>query len=163
MKGHTHVIDYLKDLLRGELAARDQYFIHSRMYEDWGYQRLYARINHEMEEETQHADALLRRILFLEGQPDMRPKEINVGHTVPDMLRSDLALEYEVREALAKGIELCNSVGDFVSREILVVQLEDTEEDHAYWLEQQLRLIDKLGLENYLQSQMKAVEPSETV
>ncbi|MBW5412433.1 MULTISPECIES: bacterioferritin [Pseudomonas] len=163
MKGHTQVIDYLKDLLRGELAARDQYFIHSRMYEDWGYLRLYERINHEMEEETQHADALLRRILFLEGQPDMRPKDINVGHTVPDMLRSDLALEYEVREALAQGVALCNSVGDFVSREILVAQLEDTEEDHAYWLEQQLRLIDKLGLENYLQSQMKAGEPSETV
>ncbi|WP_286790325.1 MULTISPECIES: bacterioferritin [unclassified Pseudomonas] len=163
MKGHTQAIDYLKDLLRGELAARDQYFIHSRMYEDWGYLRLYERINHEMEEETQHADALLRRILFLEGQPDMRPKDINVGHTVPDMLRSDLALEYEVREALAQGVALCNSVGDFVSREILVAQLEDTEEDHAYWLEQQLRLIDKLGLENYLQSQMKAGEPSEAV
>jgi bacterioferritin len=162
MKGDTQVIDYLKELLRGELAARDQYFIHSRMYEDWGYQRLYERISHEMEEETQHADALLRRILFLEGQPDMRPHAINVGYTVPDMLRSDLALEYQVREALAKGVALCNSVGDFVTREILVVQLEDTEEDHAYWLEQQLRLIDKLGLENYLQSQMKAGAPSET-
>ncbi|TWI54805.1 bacterioferritin [Pseudomonas duriflava] len=156
MKGHTQVIDYLKDLLRGELAARDQYFIHSRMYADWGYWRLYERINHEMEEETQHADALLRRILFLEGQPDMRPKDIDIGHTVPDMLRSDLALEYEVREALAKGVALCNQLEDFVSREILVAQLEDTEEDHAYWLEQQLGLIDKMGLENYLQSQMKA-------
>ncbi len=110
---------------------------------------------HEMEEETQHADALLRRILFLEGTPDMRPNAITVGQTVPEMLRADLALEYEVREALAQGVALCNQHKDFVTREILVVQLEDTEEDHAYWLEQQLGLIDKIGLQNYLQSQMK--------
>jgi bacterioferritin len=152
MQGHPDVINYLNQLLRGELAARDQYFIHSRMYEDWGLMRLYERIGHEMEEETQHADALLRRILFLEGTPDMRPNAITVGQTVPEMLRADLALEYEVREALAQGVALCNQHKDFVTREILVVQLEDTEEDHAYWLEQQ---IDKIGLQNYLQSQMK--------
>ena len=73
MKGHTEVVDYLKHLLKGELAARDQYFIHSRLYEDWGFSKLYERINHEMEEETQHADALLKRIIFLEGVPDMVP------------------------------------------------------------------------------------------
>lgn len=153
MKGSTEVVDYLKDLLRGELAARDQYFLHSRMYEDWGFTKLYERLNHEMEEETEHADALLKRILFLEAKPDMTPKAISPGATVPEMLRADLKLEYEVREALAKGIELCEKHGDFVSREMLEVQLQDTEEDHAYWLEKQLGLIDRIGLQNYLQSQ----------
>jgi bacterioferritin len=153
MQGATEVVDYLKDLLRGELAARDQYFLHSRMYQDWGFEKLYERINHEMEEEAQHADALLQRILFLEATPDMTPKAIHPGATVPDMLKSDLALEYEVREALAKGIELCEKHGDYMSRDILVLQLNDTEEDHAYWLEQQLGLIGRVGLQNYLQSQ----------
>ena len=153
MKGHPEVIDYLKDLLRGELAARDQYFVHSRRYEDLGLQALYERINHEMEEETQHADALLRRILFLEGDPDMNPKSFEQGRTVEEMLSKDLALEYEVREKLAKGIALCERHGDYVSREVLRTQLSDTEEDHAYWLEKQLGLIEKVGLQNYLQTQ----------
>lgn len=89
MKGHTEVVDYLKHLLKGELAARDQYFIHSRLYEDWGFSKLYERINHEMEEETQHADALLRRILFLGGDPDMRPHASEPGKTVEEMLQKD--------------------------------------------------------------------------
>lgn len=154
MKGHTAVIDYLKTLLKGELAARDQYFVHSRMYQDWGFTRLHERLDHEMVEETEHADALLQRILFLEGVPDMTPDAVRVGRTVPEMLKTDLALEYEVRAALAKGIALCEQHQDYVTREILEKQLHDTEEDHAYWLEIQLGLIDKLGLENYLQSQM---------
>lgn len=153
MKGQAPVVDYLKELLRGELAARDQYFLHSRMYADWGFEKLYERINHEMQEETEHADALLQRILFLEGTPDMTPEAIHPGQNVPDMLRSDLALEYRVREALAKGISLAESHGDYVTRDILAAQLHDTEEDHAYWLEQQLGLIDRVGLQNYLQSQ----------
>ena len=154
MQGHAQVIEYFRELLRGELAARDQYFLHSRMYQDWGFSKLYERINHEMEEETQHADALLQRILFLGGSPDMRPEPISPGHDVPSMLRQDLALEYRVRAALAKGIALCEQLGDYPSRDILLAQLKDTEEDHAYWLEIQLQLIDKLGLEKYLQSQM---------
>lgn len=154
MQGHIEVIDYLKQLLKGELAARDQYFIHSRLYEDWGLGKLYERINHEMEEETQHADALLKRIIFLEGVPDMAPNPFRFGQTVPEALKLDLALEYEVRAALRKGIELCERHQDYQSRDILLVQLKDTEEDHAYWLETQLRLIDQLGLENYLQAQM---------
>jgi len=116
MQGQAPVIDYLKELLRGELAARDQYFLHSRMYADWGFSKLYERINHEMEEETQHADALLQRILFLEGTPDMTPEPINPGHTVPDMLRNDLALEYKVRAALAQGIALAEQHGDYPTR-----------------------------------------------
>ena len=154
MKGHPEVVEYLKELLRGELAARDQYFLHSRRYEDLGLHHLYQRINHEMEEETQHADALLRRILFLEGTPDMRPHAFEPGHTVEEMLQRDLDLEYKVRADLARGVALCEQHQDYVSREVLVAQLADTEEDHAYWLEQQLRLIRLIGLENYQQSKI---------
>ncbi|RYF75129.1 MAG: bacterioferritin [Comamonadaceae bacterium] len=153
MQGHPLVVDYLKDLLRGELAARDQYFVHSRLYEDQGFTRLFTRLDHEMQEETQHADALLRRILMLGGVPDMQPKPFTPGLTVPDMLRKDLTTEYEVRAALQAGMQLCEAHGDYVSRDILLTQLRDTEEDHAYWLEKQLGLIDKVGLANYLQTQ----------
>lgn len=154
MKGSAEVVAYLVKLLKGELAARDQYFVHSRMYEDWGFQRLYQRLDHEMQEETEHADALLKRILFLEGVPDMTPDAVRVGQDVPDMLRKDLEVEYEVRQALADGIALCEQHQDYVSRDILVAQLKDTEEDHAYWLEIQLGLIERIGLQNYLQSQI---------
>ena len=154
MQGNPQVIEYFKELLRGELAARDQYFVHSRTYEDFGLVKLYERLNHEMQEETQHADALLRRILFLGGRPDMRPKVFTPGLTVPEMLQKDLDTEYEVRAALQQGMALCESVRDYVSRDLLLAQLIDTEEDHAYWLEKQLGLIDKVGLPNYLQSQM---------
>lgn len=154
MQGQAPIIDYLKELLRGELAARDQYMLHSRMYADWGLHKLYERLDHEMQEETQHADALLKRILFLEGVPDMRPEPITPGHDVEEMLNRDLAVEYQVREALSKGVALCEQLGDFQTREILELQIKDTEEDHAYWLEQQLGLIKRIGLQNYLQSQM---------
>lgn len=154
MKGSQKVVDYFNFLIAGELAARDQYFIHSRMYAEWGYTKLFDRLNHEMEEETQHAETLIRRVLMLEGTPTMRPEALNVGANVPAMLKADLDVEYQVRENLKKGIVLCEQEGDFVSREILVAQLVDTEEDHAHWLEQQLGLIEKVGLANYLQSQM---------
>ena len=154
MQGHPEGLADLNALVRGELAARDQYFVHSRTYEDQGFAKLFARLDHEMQEETQHADALLRRILMLGGRPDMRPKEFTPGETVPQMLRKDLDTEYEVRAALRKGIALCEEQGDYVSRDILLQQLRDTEEDHAYWLEKQLSLIEQVGLQNYLQSQM---------
>lgn len=152
MKGSQKVIEYFNQLISGELGARDQYFIHSRMYDEWGYSKLYERLNHEMEEETQHADALIRRVLLLEGTPNMQVEQINVGSDVVSMLKNDLALELKVREDLKKGIVICEEERDFVSRDILVDQLQDTEEDHAHWLEQQLRLIDEMGLQNYLQS-----------
>ncbi len=158
MKGHPEVVEYLIFLLRGELAARDQYFIHSRRYEDLGLNALHARLHHEMEEETEHADALLRRILFLEGTPDMRPEAFVPGESVEEMLQKDLDTEYAVRKHLADGVALCERHGDYVSRDILVAQLKDTEEDHAYWLEKQLRLIRMLGLPLYQQAQMKGGE-----
>ncbi|OSI08188.1 bacterioferritin [Neisseria animaloris] len=154
MKGDKAVIDYMNELLAGELAARDQYFIHSRMYAEWGYTKLFERIGHEMEDETLHAEAFIRRILMLGGIPNMVPSKINVGADVPAMLKADLNTELEVREALKRGIKLCEEKQDYVTRELLVEQLKDTEEDHAHWLEQQLRLIELVGMQNYLQSQL---------
>ena len=153
MKGSQKVIDLLNSLLAGELTAMDQYFIHSRMYEDWGLTRIYNRIAHEMQDETDHADQMIKRILFLEGMPNLVHREpIHVGHTVPEMLQNDLNLEYTVVKNLRDGIALCEAEGDFETRKMLVQQLEDTELDHTYWLEQQLGLIEKMGLENYMQA-----------
>ena len=156
MNANPEVIDCLNALLAGELAARDQYFIHSRMYQEWHYPRLYERMNHEMEEETQHASALIERILLLGGTPMMKLDALNIGKNPEEMLGNDLQVELSVREHLKKGIALCEKHADFVSRTILVDQLQDTEEDHAHWLEQQLRLIKETGLQNWLQSQSQA-------
>ena len=156
MKGNETIIKHLNDLLAGELTAIDQYFIHSRMYEDWGYTKLFERIRHEHEEETEHATRLIQRILFLEGTPDLsaRTPEVKVGKNVPKMLKNDLKLEYLVIDHLRAVIKACEQEQDYETREILEGLLTDTEEDHAYWLEQQLGLIEHLGLKNYLQSQM---------
>ena len=144
------------NLLAGELAARDQYFIHSRMCDDWGLGKLYAHYEHESEEERGHADAIIRRILFLEGVPDLNNQDtLNVGTDVPGMFQNDLALEYQVTEALKAAMKICEEEQDYVTREMLRSQLEDTEMDHAYFLEKQLGLIDRIGLQNYLQSQMQ--------
>ncbi|WP_455027260.1 bacterioferritin [Neisseria elongata] len=154
MKGDKAVIDYMNELLAGELAARDQYFIHSRMYAEWGFNKLFERLNHEMAEETEHAEQFVRRILMLEGTPTMVPTGLNIGSDLVSMLKADLNTELEVRDALKKGIRLCEEKQDYVTRDIMVKQLSDTEEDHAHWLEQQLRLIEMMGLENYKQSQL---------
>lgn len=155
MQGDKQVIVYLNELLAGELTAIDQYFIHSRMYQNWGLEKLYERINHEVQDETNHADALIKRILFLEGTPDLSKREpLAVGATVPDMLQNDLAVELKVVADLRKVMAYCESVRDYQTREILKVMLDDTEIDHAHWLEKQLGLIEMVGLENYLQSQI---------
>jgi bacterioferritin len=155
MKGNEKVIKQLQKLLRSELSARDQYFTHSRMYDDWGLTKLYDRIHHEMQDETQHADMLIKRLLFLETTPDLSDQEgLKIGSNVPDMLQSDLDLEYKVIANLKEAIAICEQEQDYQTRELLRVILGDTEEDHAYWLEKQLGLIDKIGLSNYLQSQM---------
>ena len=153
MKGDPKVIEYLNKGLRSELTAVSQYWLHYRLQADWGVGKLAAKSRAESIEEMHHADKFIDRILFLEGTPDMTPEAMHPGHTVPEMLRADLALEYKVREALAKGITLAEQHGDYQTREILELQLMDTEEDHAYWLEQQLGMIDRIGLQNYLQSQ----------
>lgn len=155
MKGNQRVIDGLNSLLAMELAAMDQYFIHSRMYDDWGLTKLFERIDHEVEDEKGHASLLIERMLFLEGTPDMVTREgLKIGSTVVEMIESDLRIEYTVGDQLKAVIKICEEEQDYQSREILEKLLEDTEVDHAYWLEQQLRLIKMIGLENYLQSQM---------
>lgn len=155
MKGNNKVIDILNELLAGELTSIDQYFIHSRMYEDWGLTKLYERLDHEMDDEKGHADQLIKRILLLEGVPDLSKRTgLKVGSNVPEMLENDLTLERVVIDSLKKAIICCEEENDFQTREILETLLADTEEDHAYWLEKQLGLIDKVGLQNYLQSQM---------
>ncbi|MBP3194773.1 MAG: bacterioferritin [Cardiobacteriaceae bacterium] len=154
MKGSEKVIAYLNEMIAGELAARDQYFIHAEMYLDMGYNKLYEANHHEMEHETLHAASMIKRVLFLEGTPNMRPETIAVGKTVEEMINNDLQLEYRVRDNLKRGIVLCEEERDFVTRDLLVKQLEDTEIDHAYWLEKQLRQIKEIGLQNYLQSQI---------
>ena len=154
MKGSDKVIEHLNDLLAGELTAIDQYMIHGYMYEDWGLYKLYEVAIHEEKEERDHAAALIQRILFLEGTPNLGKRiELNVGTDVPSMLKNDLEVEYAVVKHLREVIEYCESVRDFVTRELLVKMLDDTESDHTYYLEQQLGLIEKMGLENYLQSQ----------
>ena len=155
MQGKERVIEQLKSLLACELAARDQYFIHSRMYDDWGLSKLFERLSHEAEEEMLHADMLINRILFLEGVPDLDNQDkLNVGKDVPAMLQNDLEVEYRVGQQLKDAIKVCEAEKDFQSRAILLKLLEDTEVDHTWWLEKQLGLIEKIGLANYLQSQM---------
>ena len=155
MRGNKKVIKVLNTLLTGELSAADQYFVHSRMYQDWGLDKLYERIAHESQEELQHADGLIQRILFLEGKPDVASRDaLKIGSDVPSMLANDLKLELEVVVALKKAIKIAEQEQDYQTREILEVLLKDTEEDHTYWLEKQLSLIEKTGLENYLQTQM---------
>ncbi len=153
MKGSKKVLDQLNELLKGELTAADQYFVHSEMYNDWGLTELYERLHHEFEEELEHAKRLIERILFLEGTPKVGARDkLLIGKDVPSMLANDLKSEISVVKALKKAIKICEDEQDYQSREILVSLLEDTEEDHTYWLEKQLGLIEKMGLENYIQS-----------
>lgn len=155
MKGNPEIIDALNRLLANELTAMDQYFIHSRMYQDWGLNKLYERIDHEFDDEKGHAAVLIERILFLEGVPELSQRDgVKVGRDVPSMLKNDLEVEYQVQALLKETMALCEAKQDYVTRDELLQLLDDTEKDHAYWLEQQIRLIDMLGLQNYLQSQV---------
>ena len=155
MKGNPKIIALLNKLLAEELTAIDQYFAHSRMYEDWGFNKLYERIDHEMNDEKQHADHLIKRILLLEDVPVIGNRSpLRIGRDVPEMLQNDLTLERSVISALRDAIAICEQERDYQTREILENLLAETEEDHAHWLEQQLGLINRVGLQNYLQSQM---------
>ncbi|PIE40801.1 MAG: bacterioferritin [Gammaproteobacteria bacterium] len=155
MKGNQKIIDALNGLLAMELAAMDQYFVHARMYQDWGLNKLFERIDHEVDDEKGHASKLIERMLFLEGTPDMSKRDgLKIGTDVVSMLESDLRIEYAVHAALKDAIALCGKEKDFVTRSVLKILLDDTEVDHAHWLEQQLKLIKMVGKKNYLQSQM---------
>ncbi|RUO61875.1 bacterioferritin [Pseudidiomarina insulisalsae] len=152
---NSEVVAQLNRLLAFELTSIDQYTAHSRRYEDMGLNKLYEHINLEIEHERAHADLLIRRMLFLGGRPDMdRRQEHSIADDVPTMLSNDLALERNNAKTLREVIDFCEGADDFVTRDMLVGILKDTEEDHAYWLRQQLELIDRIGLELYLQAQM---------
>jgi bacterioferritin len=155
MKGSPDIIDALNDILTAELTGINQYFVHGRMCENWGYQRLWERLRAESIEEMKHADELIERILFLEGVPNVqRLGKINVGETVPEQLKSDLALERDAIGRLNRGIELCRGREDNGSRHLLEKILR-SEEDHVDWIESQLTLISQLGEANYLAQQIR--------
>ncbi|ATB36605.1 bacterioferritin [Cystobacter fuscus] len=155
MKGHSQVIDLLNDVLTTELTAINEYFLHARIAQNWGYERIGKKIYEESIGEMKHADRLVKRILFLEGLPNLqRLAKVNVGESIPEMLRLDLALEQGSQKRLNEGIELCRSLADNGSREVLERILEDTEE-HIDWIEAQLELIKQVGETNYLAQQIK--------
>lgn len=155
MKGNTKIIDLLNKQLTLELTSMDQYLVHSKLYEDWGINKLHKQLAHEYEEELEHAQQIIERIIFLEGTPDTASREpLMVGDNVAQMLKNDLAAENMVADSLRNIIEVCEQERDYVTRNMLETLLNDTETDHIYWLEQHLGLIDKIGLPNYVQSQM---------
>lgn len=153
MQGDAKTIEHLNTVLKNELTAINQYFLHSRMLKDWGLHKLG---NHEYEEsidEMKHADILIERILFLDGLPNLQDLgQLRIGENVPEILAADLALEMDAIPNLRDGIACCEANRDYVTREIFDKILE-SEEEHVDFLETQLGLVDKLGVKNYLQSQ----------
>jgi bacterioferritin len=155
MKGNASVIDALNEVLTAELTGINQYFVHGRMCENWGYQRLWQKLREESIDEMKHADKLIERVLFLEGIPNVqRLGKINIGESVPEQLKSDLGLEKDAIDRLNRTIELCRSVGDHGSRHLLEEMLV-SEESHLNWIEAQLGLIEQLGVSTYLAEQLK--------
>jgi bacterioferritin len=154
MKGDKKVIQYLNKALKNELTAINQYFLHARMYEDWGLEKLNEKEYHESIDEMKHADALIKRILFLEGLPNLQDLgKLKIGENTEEMLRCDLELEMEAVPLLREAVEYSEQVKDYASRELFEDILE-SEEEHIDWLETQLGLIEKVGLKNYQQSMM---------
>lgn len=154
LKTDKRVIDALNKILTGELTAINQYFLHAKMCQNWGYERLYKVIYHESIDEMKHADALIERILFLGGLPNVqRLDNVNIGETVAEQLQADLAFENIAIPRLKEAIELCYSCSDHGTRSLLEKILV-SEEEHVDWLEAQLELIDQIGTANYLAQQL---------
>lgn len=158
MKGDSKVIAVLNQVLKAELTAINQYFLHAEMCENWGYQKLAKHTRAESIEEMQHAEKLLERILLLDGTPNMSDYfKINVGQNVKAQLQFDLSVELEAIKRLNAGVETCVKAGDNGSRELLESILTD-EEEHIDWLEGQLHAIGEMGIENYLAQQLHEAE-----
>lgn len=150
MKGDPKVIDYLQEVLTGELTAINQYFLHAEMMENWGYKRLAAKTRKESIEEMQHAEKLIERMLYLDGSPNMKNLfQLRIGQNVKDQIQNDLQVEYEAVPRLNKAINAAVEAGDNGSRDLFESILKD-EEEHVDHLEAQLYLIQEMGYENYL-------------
>lgn len=161
MKGDPKVIEHLNIVLGNELVAINQYFLHARMYKDWGLRELGEHEYHESIDEMKHADTLIERILFLEGLPNLQDLgKLLIGENTQEMLECDLKLEHKAHADLKDAIEYCEKVGDYASRQVFS-DIMISEEDHIDWLETQLGLIEKVGLQNYLQTAMNTVKPDE--
>ncbi len=158
MKGDAKVIELLNQVLKAELTAINQYFLHAEMCENWGYERLAKLIRKESIEEMVHAEKLIERILYLDGTPNMSDYfKINIGSTVEQQFKNDLELEYTAVKRLNDGIPVCMAAGDNGSRELAEKILAD-EEHHIDWLEAQLHAISEIGIANYLTEQLKEEE-----
>jgi len=158
MKGNPKIIALLNEVLKAELTAINQYFLHAEMCENWGYKRLAKLIKKESIEEMVHAEKLMERILYLEGTPNMSDYfKINIGITVDQQFRNDLNVEYDAAKRLNAGVKTCTELGDNGSRMLLDEILED-EEEHIDWLEAQLHSISEMGLPNYIAEQLKKEE-----
>ena len=154
MKGDASVIDYLNKVLKGELTAVNQYFLHARIFKNWGFEALNEHEYHESIDEMKHADMLIERILFLEGLPNLQSLgALRIGQTTEEIFAAELALEHDAIPVLREAIAHCEKLGDYVTRELFEHILE-SEESHVDWLETQISLIATLGVATYLQGKI---------